>query len=84
MAVQRVSKITASSKKGWQEALKAGLDRANKTLRNLEEIRVLDQKVTIKNGKIDEYWVTLEIVFTLEEPKTTTTKKAATRGRKKK
>lgn len=79
MAVQRVTKITASSPKGWQEALKAGLDRANKTLRNLEEIRVIDQKVTIKNGKIDEYWLTLEIVFTLENPDSKTT----TRRRKK-
>jgi len=80
MAVQRISKITASSKKSWQDALKAGLDRANKTLRNLEEIRVLDQKVTVKNGKIDQYWVTLEIIFTLEEPATT---KTTTRRRKK-
>ena len=80
MAIQRISKITASSKKSWQDALKAGLDRANKTLRNLEEIRVLDQKVTVKNGKIDQYWVTLEIIFTLEEPTTT---KTTTRRRKK-
>jgi len=70
MAVRRVTKISASSKKGWQDALRVGLARANKTLRNLTEITVLDQKVTVKKGAIDEYWVTLEIEFTLEEPKT--------------
>lgn len=67
MAIARVTKITASSPDGWEEALKAGLERANKTLRNLTEIRVIDQKATIKDSKIDEYVLTLEIVFVLED-----------------
>lgn len=67
MAVARVTKITASSPDGWEAALKAGLERANKTLRNLTEIRVIDQKAVIKDSKIDEYVLTLEIVFVLED-----------------
>jgi len=67
MAIARVTKITASSPDGWEAALKAGLERANKTLRNLTEIRVVDQKAIVKDAKIDEYVLTLEIVFVLED-----------------
>ncbi|MCX7703748.1 MAG: dodecin family protein [Planctomycetota bacterium] len=67
MAITRVAKVSASSPKGWEAALKVALERANKTLRNLREIDVISQKATIKDGKIDEYVVELEIIFELEE-----------------
>lgn len=67
MAVARVTKITASSSKGWQEAVQEGVKRANKTLRNLTGIKVLEQKAKVEKGKITEYRVTMEILFVLEE-----------------
>lgn len=67
MAVARVTQITASSPIGWQEAVQEGLKRANKTLRNLTGLRVLEQKAKIEKGKIKEYRVTMEIIFVLEE-----------------
>jgi flavin-binding protein dodecin len=67
MAITRVAKVTASSPKSWEDALKVALERANKTIRNLTEVRVIEEKATIKNGKINEYVVTLEIDFVLEE-----------------
>jgi len=66
MAVARVSKITASSKKSFQDAVSEGLARAAKTLRGITGLEVLSQKAKIDGGKITEYRVTLEITFLLE------------------
>ena len=67
MAVARVTKIVASSPKSFDAAVEEGLKRANKTLRGLTGLRVLEQKCRIENGKIAEYRVTLEITFILED-----------------
>jgi len=66
MPVERVTRITATSVKGFEEALQEGLNRANKTLRNLLRIDVVSQGARLKNGKISEYEVTLDIRFILE------------------
>ncbi len=67
MAVARVTEVVASSPKGWQEAVNEGLKRANKTLRNLTGLEVVEQKAKIENGKITEYRVKMKITFILED-----------------
>ncbi len=67
MAVARVSKITASSTKGFQEAVNEGLRRAAKTLRGISGLEIVSQKAKVTNGKIAEYRVTLEVTFILED-----------------
>jgi hypothetical protein len=67
MAVARVTKITASSPKGWQDAVQEGLRRAAKTLRGITGLHVIEEKAHIEKGKITEYRVTMEITFILED-----------------
>jgi hypothetical protein len=67
MSVARVTEITASSKKSFDDAVAIGIARANKTLENVKSAWVKDQKVTIKNGQIDEYRVTMKITFVLKD-----------------
>jgi flavin-binding protein dodecin len=67
MAVARVTKITASSTKGFEAAVQAGVKRASKTVRGITGLHVVDQKASVKNGKIDEYRVTMELTFVLED-----------------
>jgi flavin-binding protein dodecin len=67
MAVARVTKITASSPKGWQDAVEQGLKRAAKTVRGITGLHVVEQKAHIEKGKITEYRVTMELTFILEE-----------------
>ena len=55
MSVAKVSEIIASSKKSMDDALEQGLQRANKTLKNVQSAWIKDQSVQIKNGKIDQY-----------------------------
>ena len=66
MAVERITRITATSVKNFEDALHEGLKRANKTLRGLNRIDILSQGVRLQNGKIKEYEVTLDITFVLE------------------
>lgn len=67
MAVERVSRIVATSPKGFEDAINEGLKRANKTLRSLRRIDVVTQGARLNNtGKIEEYEVTLDITFVLE------------------
>jgi flavin-binding protein dodecin len=66
MAVARVSKITAASSKGFQEAVEEGLRRAAKTLRGITGVEVISQKCKVERGKIAEYRVTMEVTFVLD------------------
>ena len=67
MAVARVSKITASSAKGFQEAAKSGLKRATKTLRGVTGFEVVSLKGKVEKGRITEYRVTMEVTFILDD-----------------
>jgi flavin-binding protein dodecin len=67
MAVARVTEIIASSKKSFEDAVSVGVNRATKTLKNVEGAWVQDQKVMVKNGKIVEYRVNLKVTFVLAD-----------------
>jgi len=66
MAVARVTKITAASPKGFQQAVEEGLQRATKSLRGVTGFEVSSLKGKVDDGKITEYRVTLEVTFILE------------------
>jgi len=64
--VARVSEIIAASPISFEEAIKVGFERANRTLRGITGLRVIEQRVSIENDKIKEYRVRLEVIFVLE------------------
>ncbi|MGH7276155.1 MAG: dodecin family protein [Candidatus Rokuibacteriota bacterium] len=66
MAVARVTKIIGSSPASWQAAANEAIKRANKTLRNVTGIHLLEQKAHVEKGKITEYRATIEVTFVLE------------------
>ena len=67
MSVARVTEITASSDDSFDDAIKAGIARANKTLKNIEGAWVQGQKVVVREGQIVEYRVNLKVTFVLKE-----------------
>jgi hypothetical protein len=67
MPVARVTEVIGISPIGWKEALEEALDRANRTLRKIINIRILSQDASVDNGKIREYRVTCNITFILED-----------------
>jgi dodecin len=66
MAVARVTKITASSPSGFQDAVNEGLARAASTLHGITGLEVVAMKAKVENGQITEYRVTIEVTFVLD------------------
>ncbi len=67
MSVARVTEITSSSKTSFQDAIEKGIERANKTLKNLKGAWVQEQKVEVADGRIVAYRVNMKVTFVLEE-----------------
>ena len=67
MSVARVTEITSSSKKSFDDAVKEGIKRAAKTLKNVEGAWVQDQTVVVKDGKVAEYRVNMKVTFILAD-----------------
>lgn len=67
MSVARVTEITASSSKSFDHAVKKGIDRAHKTLKNVKGAWIEDQKLTCKGGKIASYVVRMKVTFVLDD-----------------
>ena len=67
MSIAKVTEVISSSVKSFDDAIETGIERASKTLKGITGAWVADQKVTVKNGKIDEYRVVLKITFVLED-----------------
>lgn len=67
MSVAKITEISASSKKSFDDAIENGVERANKTLKNIASAWVKDQQVEVKGGKIVEYRVTMKVTFILED-----------------
>ena len=66
MAVAKITEISSSSSKSFEDAINAGIARAEKTLRNLTGAWIKSQKVVITKGKITEYRV-LKVTFVLTD-----------------
>ena len=67
MSVARVTEITSASTKGFDDAVLKGIDRANKTLKNVRGAWIKEEKVTVEKGKISEYRVTMKVTFVLTD-----------------
>ena len=67
MSVARVTEITSSSEKSFQDAIEQGIERANKTLKNVKGAWVQEQKVEIRDGKIVAYRVNMKVTFVLTD-----------------
>ncbi len=67
MSVARVTEITASSKKSFQDAIEKGIARATETLKNVEGAWIQDQKIVVEDGKIVAYRVNMKVTFILTD-----------------
>jgi flavin-binding protein dodecin len=67
MSVARVTEIIAGSSSSFDDAIKAGIERAAKTLKNVKGAWVQDQELILDDGKIKEYRVHLKVTFVLND-----------------
>ncbi len=66
MSVARITEISASSSKSFEKAVKNGINRATDTLQNVTGAWVESQKVTVKDGEINQYRVVMKVTFVLK------------------
>ena len=65
MTVAKVSEVTATSSKSFEDAIAKGIKRANETLKNVTGAWIADQEVVVEMGKITSYKVRMRITFVL-------------------
>ena len=67
MSVAKVTEIIASSTKSFEDAVREGVARANKTLKGVQGAWIKEQKVDVQDGKVSRYRVTMKVTFVLDE-----------------
>jgi dodecin len=67
MSIAKVSEISSTSSKSFEDAITKGIERSSKTLRNVKSAWVKEQQVRCENGKITEFQVNLMVTFVLED-----------------
>lgn len=67
MSVARITEISASSDKSFDDAVESGVKRASKTLQNVTSAWIMDQEATVRGGKIEEYRVKMKVTFILKD-----------------
>jgi flavin-binding protein dodecin len=65
--VGKVTEITSTSTVGFEDAIKQGLARAQKTIRNIKSAWIKEQTVRVDKGAVIEYQVNMLVTFVLDE-----------------
>ena len=66
-SVARVTTITARSEASFEDAVRVGIERSHRTLRNVSGAWVKEQKVECDDGQIVAWSVVFEVTFVLDE-----------------
>jgi dodecin len=67
MSIAKVSEISATSNKSFEDAIVQGIARANKTLRHVRSAWVKEQHVRVNEGSITEFQVNMMVTFVIDD-----------------
>ena len=67
MSVAKVSEISATSSKSFEDAIQQGLTRAAQTLRNIRGAWIKEQHVRCEGARVTEYQVNMMVTFVLDD-----------------
>ena len=67
MSVAKVSEISATSSKSFEDAIQQGLNRASQTLRQIRSVWIKEQHVRCDGSRITEYQVNMMVTFVLDD-----------------
>ena len=68
MAIMKSEQIMSESSVSFEDAIQTAVSRFSKTVRGLASCHVNNMSTTIKNGKIDNYRVNMQMTFEVEKP----------------
>jgi flavin-binding protein dodecin len=66
MAILKVIEVLAESPTSWEDAAKAAVTEAGKTVRGIRSIYVENFQATVSDGKIDNFRVNAKITFSVD------------------
>lgn len=68
MSVVKITEIGAGSSESFEDAIRKGIKRANKTLKNVRGAWIKEQDIAVdEKGKITEFRVKMKVTFVLED-----------------
>ncbi len=67
MSVAKVSEISSTSSKSFEDAVTQGLARASKTIRHIRGAWIKEQHVRCEEGKIVDYQVNMMVTFIIDD-----------------
>ena len=67
MSVARITEISATSTKSFEDAIQQGITRATQTLRNVRSAWIKEQEVQVQGEQISSYKVNMLITFVLDD-----------------
>ena len=66
MAVAKIIEISSESGTSFEDAIRKGIARAEKSVRNVKGAWIAEQKVTVDKGKPVGYRVDMKVSFVLD------------------
>ena len=66
MSIGKVIEVSAESDKGFEDAIRNGIQTASRTVENIKGAWVSEQKVHVENGRVTGYRVDMRVTFVLE------------------
>ena len=66
MGIEKHLSITGTSNVSWKDAVVQAVAEASKTIDYLSEVKIIEQRANIDGNKISEYFVDLDISFSID------------------
>ncbi len=66
MTIAKIIEVSSDSAVSFQDAIESGIQRAERTVKNVKGAWISEQKLTIENGKITNYRVMMRLSFVIE------------------
>jgi len=66
-SVAKITEITSESTESFDHAIRTGIDRATRTLKNVRSVWVKDHEISIANNKPERFRVTMKVTFVLQD-----------------
>lgn len=67
MSVARITEISSTSTKSFEDAIQQGIARSVKTLRNVRGAWIKEQEVSIEGDRVVAYKVIMKVTFVLDD-----------------
>jgi flavin-binding protein dodecin len=67
MSVAKIIEISSESKKSFEDAIRVGILRAEKTVKNIKSAWIQEQQVVVEKGKVVAFRVIMKVTFVLDK-----------------